>query len=325
MTWKTALLDVPFGGAKGGVICDPSKMSERELKRLTMEYIRKIAMIIGPDKDIPAPDMGTNEKTMGWAMQAYGMKVGNAPGVVTGKPIDLGGSLGRTSATGRGAFFVLEEALKDKGLKTDQVTAAVQGFGNVGTYAAKNLFDAGIKVQAISAIDGGLYNENGIDVNALIKYRDANKGGILGFPGAKTISNDELLALPVTVLVPAALGGVITGKNADKIKAQIILEGANHPVTPKADVVLDKKGILVLPDILANAGGVTVSYFEWVQNREGFPWSEQKVDEELKKKMVKSYRDVKKVSDARSISMRDAAYFLAVERVAKASHYRGYT
>lgn len=320
MTWKTALMDLPFGGAKGGVICNPGTLSARELEKLTRGYTAKIATILGPKQDIPAPDVGTNEQVMAWVMDEFGKRAGCCPAVVTGKPLHLGGSVGRASATGRGAFFVLEEACRDLKIDLKMATAAIQGFGNVGYHAAKHLYDAGVKIVAISNVDGGLYCKSGIDVDKLHDYFKKN-GTFKGFgaPEAKPVTNEELLALKTTILMPAALGEVITGKNADRVKARIVLEGANDPLTPKADVILAQKGVLVLPDILVNAGGVTVSYFEWVQNLKKLQWNEQQVDRKLKKHMVKAYRHVKSVADRHGISMREAAFMIAIQRVVEAS------
>ncbi len=325
MTWKNALAGLNYGGAKGGILCDPTKLSQRELERLTRAYTRQISKIIGPDRDVPAPDMGTNEQVMAWIMDEYGRLFGHNPGVVTGKPVELYGSVGRTEATGLGAFYVLREVLQDQGRELKDVSVAVQGFGNVGYHFAKFAHEAGARVKAISTIDGALYAENGLDIADVKAYLDQG-GDIKKYDknGARPISNAELLALDVDVLTPAAAGEVITGKNADKVRAKIILECANHPSTPKADPILEKKGVLVVPDILVNAGGVIVSYFEWEQNKSGARWDVDEVNGRLEKYMTKNYRKVKDAADASGTSLRDSAWRLGVENVMKASQRRGY-
>lgn len=324
MSWKCALLDLPFGGAKGGIKIDPRQYSEAELERVTRDYTRKISQFIGRNKDIPAPDLNTNAKTMAWIMDEYGKKFGHSPGVVTGKPLSLEGSLGRESATGRGAFFVVREALKDKGIKMEGATAVVQGFGNVGYHIAENLDRAGMKVIAISTVDGALYNPDGIDVKNLKEYELKHKT-VEGFPGAEKMQDPKkLLEIETDVLVPAAVGHVLNENNAEDIKAKVILECANHPTTPKADQVFNRRGITVLPDILANAGGVTVSYFEWVQNQTHYRWDETEIDEKLEKKMVQAYKNVSRLSRTENINMRDAAFTLAIQTVKQASQDRGY-
>ncbi len=328
MTWKCAVMNIPYGGAKGGIQIDPRKYSQAELERVTRDYTRKISRIIGPETDIPAPDMNTNAQTMAWMMDEFGRIRGNGgnneTAVVTGKPLSLGGSKGRESATGRGAFFVLREALKDANINLKTATAAVQGFGNVGYFIAENLQKAGVKVVAISTVDGAMYNKDGIDVKALKEY-EKQHGSVLGFKGATSLANPaELMELPVDVLVPAAKEMVLTEKNADRVKAKVVLECANGPTTPGADQILNRKGVRVIPDILANAGGVTVSYFEWVQNMEHQQWDEDEVDQKLEKKMTTAYREIKTLSDEKKVPLRDAAFMLAVQRVVEAAKARGY-
>ncbi|MCI0902858.1 MAG: glutamate dehydrogenase, partial [Chloroflexi bacterium] len=291
MTWKTALVNLPYGGAKGGVQVDPGLLSDSELNRLTRRYTLSIEHLIGPNRDIPAPDMGTNAQTMAWMMDAYGQLHGHSPAVVTGKPVEMGGSLGRESATGRGVAILLQEAARDLGLNTLGAKIVVQGFGNVGSWAARLMYDNGCRIIAVSSVDGGLYNAGGLDIARLQEYQ-AKTGGISGFTGGEEISNRELLELDCDVLVPAAIGNVITEDNAKNIKAPLILEAANHPITPEADRILSEGGVTILPDILVNAGGVVVSYFEWTQNLQEFRWEESRVNEELKKTMLQAYHVV---------------------------------
>src|SRR5213083_1796969 len=292
MTWKCALVNIPFGGAKGGVVCDPAALSVGELERLTRRYTAAIVATLGPDSDVPAPDVNTNERVMAWVMDTYSMRMGHTvTAVVTGKPVEMGGSLGRREATGRGCMIVTKEALKHLGMPVRGTTVAVQGFGNVGSVAAQLLMQEGCKIVAISDKSGGYYNEKGIDIDAALAHVRKTRH-LEGFAGAQPITNDELLTLDVDVLVPAALENVITSKNAGKIRAKIICEGANGPTTAGADNILDEKGVFVIPDILANAGGVTVSYFEWVQDRGGYFWSEEVVNHRLEDIMVRSFRDV---------------------------------
>ena len=323
MTWKCAVVDVPFGGAKGGVLCDPLSMSQGELERLTRRYTSAIIDGIGPDSDIPAPDVNTNERVMAWVMDTYSMHVGRpVPAVVTGKPVALGGSLGRREATGRGCMIATREALAHRGMPLKGATVAVQGFGNVGSVAAQQLSRVGTSVVAIGDRTGALYNARGIDVDeaaAWVRRHGTLDGYVRGTP----ITNDELLTLDVDVLVPAALENVITTRNASGVRAKIICEGANGPTTAEADEILDENGVFVVPDILANAGGVTVSYFEWVQNRAGYAWTETVVNERLEETMVRSFRDVLELSRTRRVSMRTAAYMLAMRRVAAVHELRG--
>ena len=323
MTWKTALVNLPYGGAKGGVQVDPGLLSDSELNRLTRRYTLSIEHLIGPNRDIPAPDMGTNAQTMAWMMDAYGQLHGHTPAIVTGKPVEMGGSLGRDSATGRGVALLLQEAARDLGLDTQGARVVVQGFGNVGSWAARLMYDNGCRIIAVSSVDGGLYNAGGLDIARLQEYQ-AKTGGISGFTGGEEISNRELLELDCDVLVPAAIGNVITEDNAKNIKAPLILEAANHPITPKADRILSEGGVTILPDILVNAGGVVVSYFEWTQNLQEFRWEESRVNEELKKTMLQAYHVVWTRSIKEKITHRQASFEIGVQRVAKAVELRGF-
>ena len=323
MTWKCAIVNVPFGGSKGGVICDPLKMSAGELERLTRRYTSGIMQLLGPDSDVPAPDVNTNERVMAWIMDTYSMQMRHTvTAVVTGKPIEMGGSLGRREATGRGCMFVVKEALAHLGMSVKGTTVSVQGFGNVGSVTAHLLAREGCKVVAIGDRSGGYYNAAGFDIDDAIAYVKKNKV-LEGYSKGDKITNEELLTLEVDVLVPAAMENVITTKNAAKIRAKIICEGANGPTTAAADSILDEKGIFVIPDILANAGGVTVSYFEWVQDRGGYFWSEDVVNERLRDLIVKSFRDVLELSKLHKVNMRTAAYMLSISRVATVHRLRG--
>lgn len=323
MTWKCATVNIPYGGGKGGVICDPKNMSKRELERLTRRYTSEIILIIGPDQDIPAPDVYTDSQTMAWIMDTYSMTKGySCLGVVTGKPVSLGGSLGRNEATAQGCFFVTQEAAKLKGIPLKGATAAVQGCGNAGGILARFYHEAGSKVIAITDSKGGAYNPKGLDVPALLAYKQKT-GQIADFPEADSISNEKILELECDILAPCALENVITQKNASKVRAKIIAEGANGPTTPAADDVFFKNDIMVLPDILANAGGVTVSYFEWVQDLQGFFWDEDNVNRQLQRIMTGSFHDVYKIAQKYNVSMRTAAYILAIDRVASATLVRG--
>ncbi len=323
MTWKCAVVNIPFGGAKGGVVCDPAVLSEGELERLTRRYTAEILEFLGPESDVPAPDINTNAQIMAWIMDTYSMhKRHTETAVVTGKPLDLGGSLGRQEATGRGCLIVTLEALRKLGMDIENTTVVVQGFGNVGGTAARLMARAGMRVIAVIEIDGAVYSPHGLDIDALMKHREET-GSILGFPGAENLDRDEALFLDCHVLVPAAKENVITSLNAHKIRARIICEGANGPTTAVADQILADKRIFVIPDILANAGGVTVSYFEWVQNRQGFYWNEQLVNGRLEEIMVKSFRDVVGYADRHGVDNRIAAYMLALDRVAFALKLRG--
>jgi len=323
MTWKCAVVNLPFGGAKGGVICDPHKMSIGELERLTRRYTSGIMQLLGPDTDVPAPDVNTNERVMAWVMDTYSMRVGRTENaVVTGKPIEMGGSYGRREATGRGCMLVTREAMEHLGLPMQGATVAVQGFGNVGSVAARLLAREGCKVIAISDRFVALHNAGGIDVDAAIAWVQEHRT-LEGFAGADVIDNDTLLTLDVDVLVPAALENVITTKVASRIRAKVVCEGANGPTTAAADPMLDEKGIFVIPDILANAGGVTVSYFEWVQDRMGYFWSEDVVNERLADIMTRSFRDVLTLAKQHNVNMRTAAYMLSISRVATVHRLRG--
>ena len=323
MTWKCAVVNLPFGGAKGGVICDPLSMSVGELERVTRRYTKGIISLLGPDTDVPAPDVNTNERVMAWVMDTYSMHQGRTENaVVTGKPVEMGGSLGRKEATGRGCMLVTREALAHLGMKMEGATVAVQGFGNVGSIAAKLLEQQGCKIVGISDRAGAFYNANGIDVEAAVKHVQQHRS-LDGFIGGDPIDAEELLTLDVDVLVPAALENVITTKNAPRIRAKVICEGANGPTTAAADPILDEKGIFVIPDILANAGGVTVSYFEWVQDRMGYFWSEASVNERLADIMTRSFADVLQLSKQHRVNMRTAAYMLSISRVATVHRLRG--
>ena len=323
MTWKCAVVKIPFGGSKGGVICDPLKMSVGELERLTRRYTAGIINTLGPDSDVPAPDVNTNERVMAWVMDTYSMRVGHTvTAVVTGKPVEMGGSLGRREATGRGVMIVTREALRQHGMPLLGATVAVQGFGNVGSVAADLLSKQGCKIVAVSDRTGGYYNKNGIDVTGAIAHAKQHRS-LEGFKGGESITNDNLLTLSVDVLVPAALENVITSKNAGKVQAKIIAEGANGPTTAGADSILEEKGVFVVPDILANAGGVTVSYFEWVQDRGGYFWSEETVNNRLEEIMTRSFTDVLGLAKQHKVNMRTAAYMLAISRVATVHRLRG--
>ena len=323
MTWKCAVVDIPFGGSKGGVICDPLKLSVGELERLTRRYTAGIINILGPDSDVPAPDVNTNERVMAWVMDTYSMHARHTvTAVVTGKPIEMGGSLGRREATGRGCMMVTRAALAHRGMPVNGATVAVQGFGNVGSVAAQLLKNEGCRVVAIGDRAGAVYDAKGVDVDAAIAHVKKHKS-LDGFDGGDRLTNDELLTLDVDVLVPAALENVITRKNAPNIRARIICEGANGPTTAPADAILEEKGIFVIPDILANAGGVTVSYFEWVQDRGGYFWTEEVVNQRLGQIMERSFEAVLELSKRHKVNMRTAAYMLSISRVATVHRLRG--
>jgi glutamate dehydrogenase (NAD(P)+) len=323
MTWKCAIVNIPFGGAKGGVVCDPKTLTSLELERLTRRYTSEISIVIGPNTDIPAPDMGTNAQTMAWVMDTYSMTQGRTvPAVVTGKPVAIGGSEGRNDATGRGIVFITREVIKEFGLDMKGLRVAVQGFGNVGGVAARIFHEMGARVVAVSDALGGLYNTDGLDIPAL---RDcANRDGTLTtHKGGDPIGTKELLELDVDVLVPAATENQITAENADRIRARIIVEGANGPTTPAADHILRERGVFLVPDVLANAGGVVVSYFEWVQDLQFFFWHEEEVNAKMEAIMIRSYRDVRAMAKREEIDMRLAAHLIGVKRVADASTLRG--
>ncbi len=326
MTWKCAVVNIPYGGAKGGVKCDPTKLTESELKKMTRRYTAMILPILGPEKDIPAPDVNTDAQIMAWIMDTYSMFQGYAvPAVVTGKPIEIGGSLGRREATGRGVMFTLINVLEKLKLDGKNMTVAVQGFGNVGSVVAKLLREIGFKIVGISDISCALYNLDGIDVEAAIKYAECNKKLLQGYTedGLHAITNADLLALDVDILIPAALQNQITEEIAGKVRAKIIVEGANGPTTAQADEILQDKGIVVVPDILANAGGVVVSYFEWVQNEQSFMWDEDYINNNLQKIMKKSFEEVWRVHVQKDATLRQAAYMVALDRVVKANNLRG--
>jgi glutamate dehydrogenase (NAD(P)+) len=323
MTWKCAVVNIPFGGAKGGVICDPKSMSQGELERMTRRYTAELIEFLGPEKDVPAPDMGTNEQTMAWIMDTYSMHLRQTvTSVVTGKPVNLGGSRGRREATGRGVSIVTDKALQFRGLQVKDATVIVQGFGNVGSNSAKLLWEKGYKIIGIGEYDGALYNQNGIDISELLEHK-ARRGTIHGFAGAEAVDKDQLLTLPCTVLIPAATENVITSRNAASLQAQILVEGANGPTTTVADDILAEKGVFVVPDILANAGGVTASYFEWVQDRMGYFWTEEEVNQRLERIMVDSFDDVMQYAVNHGVNNRIAAYMLAIDRVAYTAKQRG--
>ena len=326
MTWKCAVVGVPFGGAKGGITCDPSTMSSGELERMTRRYTANLIDVFGPEKDIPAPDMNTNEQVMAWLLDTFSMHqrdASSATAVVTGKPLIIGGSEGRREATGRGVMTTTLAAMNRLGMKSAGATVAVQGFGNVGSVAAQLLREQGCKIVAVSDVTGGYYNADGIDVDAAIAFAAENGRTLSGFPGAEPISNEELLALDVDVLAPCAKENQITDDNADAIKAKIVAEGANGPTTHAADQILNEKGIVVIPDILANAGGVTVSYFEWVQDRQGYFWSEDRVNRRLDRMMRAAFDRVYDAAEKHDVSLRIGAYVLAIEKVAGVLKLRG--
>jgi glutamate dehydrogenase (NAD(P)+) len=323
MTWKCAVAHVPFGGGKGGVVCDPTRMSRRELEALTRRYVAEIIDAIGPEKDVPAPDVNTNDQVMAWVMDTYSMHVGHtSTAVVTGKPIEMGGSLGRREATGRGVMIVTREAAKHLGLDISRMTVAVQGFGNVGSVSADLISKLGAKVVAVTDWKGGVQNPAGLDITQMIEYAKQHRT-IDGFPGGDPIENDQLFSLDVDVLVPAALENQITEENASLIKAKIVAEGANGPTTPEAHRQLHQRGVFVIPDILANAGGVTTSYFEWVQDRHGYFWEEHEVNQRLEAKMMEAFHDVLQTSIRYKTDMRTAAYIVAISRVATVTKMRG--
>src|SRR6201996_7664809 len=323
MTWKCAVVNIPFGGAKGGVICDPKKMSTGELERMTRRYTAEIIEFIGPEKDVPAPDVNTNEQVMAWIMDTYSMHMRQTvTSVVTGKPLNIGGSRGRREATGRGVSVVCDEALKHLHIQREGCRVIIQGFGNVGSNAAKIMSDKGYKIVGIAEYDGGLFNPNGIDACALIEYRQRN-GSVLGFKGAEAYDPNELITAECDILIPAATENVITSRNAERIQARIVCEGANGPTTAVADEILADKRIFVIPDILANAGGVTASYFEWVQDRQGYFWKEAVVNEQLESILAESFDDVVRYSEAHGVNNRIAAYMLAIDRVSFTIKQRG--
>ncbi len=323
MTWKCAVVNIPFGGAKGGIICNPHQMSMGELERMTRRYTSDIIEFIGPEKDVPAPDVNTNDQVMAWIMDTYSMHMRQTvTAVVTGKPLSIGGSRGRLEATGRGIATVCDEALRYLNMRQEGYRVVIQGFGNVGSNAAKLLSDRGYKIIGIAEQEGGLFNANGIDVCALIDYKERNRT-VLGFKGAEATDSDSLLLSDCEVLIPAATENVITSRNADRIKARIVCEGANGPTTAVADEILADKKVFIIPDILANAGGVTASYFEWVQDRQGYFWNEATVNERLEAILRESFDDVIRYAEAHNVNNRIAAYMLAIDRVASTIKQRG--
>ena len=323
MTWKCAVVNIPFGGGKGGVICEPHLLSETELERITRRYTAELSEFIGPERDVPAPDVNTNEQTMAWIMDTYSMHQRHTvTAVVTGKPPELGGSRGRTEATGRGCMFVTMQALRKLGLPVEDARVIIQGFGNVGGMAARLMSRAGFKIICIIEWDGAIYNPHGLDIEQVMAHR-RETGSITGFPEAEDVDKDGALLISCDVLIPAARENVITSANADRIKTRVLCEGANGPTTFVADSILAEKKVFVIPDILANAGGVTVSYFEWVQDRQGYFWSEKRVNEELEEVMVASFADVTRYAERHGVKNRTAAYMLAVDRVANAIRKRG--
>lgn len=330
MTWKCAVVGLPYGGAKGGVVCDPSTMSLREIEKMTRRLTSEISIIIGPEKDIPAPDVNTNPLVMSWMMDTYSMNVGySAPGVVTGKPIDIGGSEGRLTATGRGVMIVVKNAINYLNMSPDKCTVAIQGFGNVGSATAEFLFELGCRIVGVADMSGGLFNPKGLDIPALVRHcNTSEKRALAGFPGGDYVAdpvqaNRELFKLDVDILAPCALENQITEHNAPHIRAKILVEGANGPTTPEADRILHEKGVFLLPDILANAGGVTVSYFEWVQDLQSHFWRVEDINKELQRIMSKGFHDVVAIAEREKCDMRMAAYILAVSRVATAVKLRG--
>jgi glutamate dehydrogenase (NAD(P)+) len=323
MTWKCAVVNIPFGGAKGGVICNPKKMSQGELERLTRRYTSEMIEFLGPEKDVPAPDVNTNEQTMAWMMDTYSMHMRQTvTSVVTGKPLNIGGSRGRVEATGRGVMIACDESLRYLNMSIDGCRVIVQGFGNVGSNAARLMMEHGYKIVGIAEFDGGLYNPNGIDIHQLIEYKFRN-ATTLGFRGAEAMPSEELIVSECDILIPAATENVITSRNADRIKARIVVEGANGPTTAVADEILADKRIFIVPDILANAGGVTASYFEWVQDRQGYFWKEAIVNEQLESILRESFDDVVRYAEAHNVNNRIAAYMLAIDRVAFTIKQRG--
>jgi len=323
MTWKCAVVNIPFGGGKGGVICDPKKLSMTELEKITRRYTAELVEFIGPEKDVPAPDMNTNEQTMAWIMDTYSMHMRQTvTAVVTGKPLNIGGSRGRREATGRGLLIVSNEAMKKLNMRPEMTRVIIQGFGNVGSNAAKLMSDSGYKIIGIAEWDGGLYNAGGINIDELLTYKQRN-GTVTGFPGADKYNSPDLLTADCEVLVPAATENVITSRNAGQIKAKVIIEGANGPTTAVADEILQDKNVFVIPDILANAGGVTASYFEWVQDRQGYFWKESVVNEQLESILTESFEDVVRYAETHNVNNRIAAYMLAIDRVAFTIKQRG--
>jgi len=323
MTWKCAVVDIPYGGAKGGIVCNPSELSDGELERLTRRYTSELILLLGPERDIPAPDLGTDERIMAWMMDTYSMNVGySVPGVVTGKPVNIGGSRGRREAPGRSVAICVEEASAKLGIRLEDARAVVQGFGKVGSVVTLLLHSIGCKIVAVSDFKGGIYNPQGLNPVRLMSHKRQTKT-VSDYKEGDYVTNEELLELPCDILIPAAIEGVITEKNADKINARLIVEAANGPITPEADAILRNRGIFIVPDILANAGGVVVSYFEWVQDIQQFFWTEQEVNERLRQVIRRAFGEVWEVMRERGVDMRTAAYILAISRVAEAIKMRG--
>lgn len=323
MTWKTALVDIPFGGAKGGIQCIPKELSTTELNRLTRRYTNHISYILGVNRDIPAPDLGTNSQVMAWMMDAYSQIHGYTPGIVTGKPVSLGGSVGRDSATGRGVTYVMNQVADNLEMNTQNTSVVIQGAGQVGLWIAQIAFESGYQIKGISDVNGGIYSSSGLNITDLKEYLTSNES-IIGFPDSETITNQELLELECDFLIPAAIDRVINDSNAEMIKAKVIIEGANHPITPEADSVLNAKGVKIIPDILANSGGVIVSYFEWTQNLYQHQWPEERVTQELRRIILDGYKAVEKLAISEDISYRKAAYIIGVNKVVEASALRGF-
>ena len=323
MTWKTALADIPFGGAKGGVVCDPHGLSQPELNRLTRRYTWNIYHILGDNRDIPAPDLGTDSQTMAWMMDAYGQLHGYTPAIVTGKPVELGGSFGRDAAPGRGLVLCMGEWARLTGYSLQGARVVIQGFGQVGSWAARLIGDLGCTVVGVSDISGGIYNSSGLDIPKLLDY-SGHHGSVAGFPDTEAVTSEEFLELDCDILIPAAIEGVITMGNAERIRAGVVVEAANHPTTPAADALLQERGAVILPDILVNAGGVVVSYFEWAQNIQQFRWTEKRVNQELTVVMERATREVVEMAQRDSVSLREAAFALGVSRVARAIEMRGF-
>ena len=323
MTLKTALVDIPFGGAKGGVQVDPSRLSQPELERLTRRFISRISLVLGPYRDVPAPDVGTNPTIMAWVLDEFGRKYGYSPAIVTGKPVSLGGSLGRNEATGRGVVYCLEQAAKDAGIPVAGSRAVIQGFGNVGFHAAKFLSEKGVKVTGVADVSGAIHSDKGLDLDALGRHVKAT-GHVAGFAEAESLRGDDIFRIPCDFLIPAALSSVIaTPEHAREVQCKMIVEGANGPLTPQADAVFRERGIVVVPDILANAGGVIVSYFEWTQNLQQYRWELDHVNTQLEKVLNRAYREVSEFAKERNVSLRTAAFAIAIQRVADAEIQRG--
>jgi len=323
MTWKCAVVNIPYGGAKGGVVVDPKQLSTGELMRMTRRYAYELLPLIGPEKDIPAPDLGTNEQVMAWIMDTYSQRAGySVPAIVTGKPLSIGGSRGRTQATARGVMYITLATLKHLGMAVEEARVVIQGFGNVGSYAVQLLQDAGCVIVGASDVRGGVYNPKGLSYRGLVRHQAAT-GTITGFEGGDAVGNDELLELDCDVLIPAAIENQLTEDNAERVKAPVIVEAANGPTTPLADDIFKDRGVLVVPDILANSGGVTVSYFEWVQDLQSYAWEEDEVNERLRSIMERAYVDVLSLAEDKKVTMREAATILGVGRVAEAHMTRG--